>query len=70
MLLLALEPSMMAACVALLLLLLPQNTNSRCPAAPYSTVCYTAKGLAWYSEWVSGGLRLQMLYEGVSRSCC
>jgi hypothetical protein len=28
-----------------------QNTNSLCPAAPYSTVCYTQKGLAWYSEW-------------------
>jgi hypothetical protein len=30
---------------------LPQNTASLCPAAPYSTVCYTPKGLAWYSEW-------------------
>lgn len=28
-----------------------QNTNSLCPASPYSTVCYTPKGLAWYSEW-------------------
>ncbi|KAF8065624.1 celF [Scenedesmus sp. PABB004] len=28
-----------------------QNTASRCPASPYSTVCYTPKGLAWYSEW-------------------
>jgi hypothetical protein len=34
-----------------LLLLYVQNTNSLCPAAPYSTVCYTPKGLAWYSEW-------------------
>jgi endoglucanase len=28
-----------------------EDTSSRCPAAPYSTVCYTPKGLAWYSEW-------------------
>jgi hypothetical protein len=29
----------------------PQNTANKCPAASYSTVCYTPKGLAYYSDW-------------------
>lgn len=28
-----------------------ENTASKCPAASYSTVCYTPKGLAYYSDW-------------------
>jgi hypothetical protein len=46
--------SMYSRCLTLLFLCWCcelQNTNSLCPATPYSTVCYTPKGLAWYSEW-------------------
>lgn len=29
----------------------PQDTSSKCPKPSYSTVCYTQKGLAYYSDW-------------------
>lgn len=28
-----------------------QDTSSKCPKPSYSTVCYTQKGLAYYSDW-------------------
>jgi len=28
-----------------------QDRTSKCPAEPYSTVCYTPKGMASYSDW-------------------
>jgi hypothetical protein len=35
----------------LLLLCTLQNTNNKCPTPPYYSVCYTPKGLAYYSDW-------------------
>lgn len=37
------------ACCRLPFLL--QNTNNKCPQPSYSTVCYTPKGMAYYSDW-------------------
>ncbi|WIA30941.1 hypothetical protein OEZ86_000991 [Tetradesmus obliquus] len=28
-----------------------KNTNNKCPTIPYYSVCYTPKGLAYYSDW-------------------
>lgn len=38
-------------CAALLLVQYVQDTSSKCPKPSYSTVCYTQKGLAYYSDW-------------------
>jgi hypothetical protein len=43
-------PTVPAACVCRTRLLL-QNTGNKCPQPSYSTVCYTPKGLAYYSDW-------------------
>jgi hypothetical protein len=28
-----------------------QDTSSKCPKESYANVCYTPKGLAYYSDW-------------------
>lgn len=47
-----LSPVLTHACLCWVCLLPPtQDTSSKCPKPSYSTVCYTQKGLAYYSDW-------------------
>lgn len=41
-----------------------QDKESKCPAEPYSTVCYTPKGLAAYSDWGTLRNTANMLFIG------
>lgn len=48
---LLLNPVLCLASFCYLSVLLMQDTTSLCPKPSYSTVCYTQKGLAYYSDW-------------------
>jgi hypothetical protein len=48
---LTVSPPLLPLLLLLLLLVTPQDTTSLCPKESYANVCYTPKGLAYYSDW-------------------
>jgi hypothetical protein len=55
-----------------------QDTSSKCPKESYANVCYTPKGLAYYSDWGTlrntGNMmflvRIVLLGHACKCSCC